>query len=164
MFEAFSYNEKLWMIVSFLIFAFFAFKGIRHFLENTVDERIAKIKDELNEAENLHVEAQELLAQYQRKHANAMKEAEDIVENAEMYAAKIRKQAKKELRENLDRREAQLQERISRMKENAMVEIQRYAAEISIDATREIILKEFDKKADKALVDESISSLDKRLH
>ena len=133
-------------------------------MSSVVDAKIGSIKADLASAENLHVEAQELLAQYQRKHTNAVKEADEIIANAEVYAAKIRKQAKKELRENLDRREAQLSDRLDRMKDAAIVEIQRYAADISIEATREIIVKEFDKKADKALTDGSIKSISDQVH
>lgn len=164
MLETLAHDTNIWIIFSFVIFAFIVTKAAKAALANVVDARIEKIKRELEEAENLHTEAQELLAQYQRKHANAVKEAEEIIENAELYATKIRKQAKKELKENIERRESQLAERIERMKDNAIVEIQRYAADVAIDATREIIMKDFDKKMDKALISESVKNLKNNLH
>lgn len=164
MLETLAHDTNIWIIFSFVIFAFIVIKAAKAALANVVDARIEKIKRELEEAENLHTEAQELLAQYQRKHANAVKEAEEIIENAELYATKIRKQAKKELKENIERRESQLAERIERMKDNAIVEIQRYAADVAIDATREIIMKDFDKKMDKALISESVKNLKNNLH
>ncbi len=164
MLEALANDANLWMLFSFVIFLFILVQAGKAAMGSVVDERIAAIKKELENAENLHTESQELLAQYQRKHANAVKEAEEIIENVGQYANKIRKQAKEELKNNLQRREEQLQERIERMKENAIVEIQRYAADIAIDATRDIILKEFDKKADKALIDESVKVVSTKIH
>lgn len=159
MIETLATDTNIWMVFSFIIFMFILIKAAKSVLANVVDGRIEKIKRELKEAENLHTEAQELLAQYKRKHANALKESEEIIENAEQYATKIRKQAKKEIRENLDRREEQLADRIALMKENAIVEIQRYAADMAIDATRDIIAKNMSKKIDKALIDGGVNDL-----
>jgi len=64
----------------------------------------------------------------------------------------------------LDRREAQLADRVERMKMAAISDIQKYAADIAIEATREIIIKEFDKKADKALTDDAIKSVSGQVH
>lgn len=164
MLETLAHDTNIWVVFSFVIFAVIIIKATKSALTSVVDSRIAHIKKELQEAENLHTEAQELLAQYQRKHANAVEEAKTIITNAETYATKIRKQAKKELKQNIERRETQLAERINRMKENAIVEIQRYAADIAIEATREIIIKDFDKKRDQALLGESIKDLNKHLH
>lgn len=159
MIDILSHDTNVWMVFSFAIFFLILVKAGKAAMINVVDKRIEDIKSELQSAENLHVEAQELLAQYQRKHTNAVKEADEIIANAETYAAKIRKQAKKELRENLDRREITLANRLERMKSAAINDIQRYAADLSIEATREIIIREFDQKADKALVDTSIKAV-----
>jgi F-type H+-transporting ATPase subunit b len=159
-----SHDTNVWVLFSFVIFAYILFKGLKGFFADVLDVRIEQIKNELKTAENLHVEAQELLAQYQRKHTNAVKEAEEIIANAELYAAKIRKQAKEEQREAMDRREAQLADRLERMKENAIVEIQRHAAEIAVEATREIISREFDKKADKNFTDQALKEIKSQVH
>jgi len=159
MIETLAHDTNLWVVFSFVIFMFILLKAGKAALVQAIDAKIEKIKRDLEEAENLHTEAQELLAQYQRKHANAVKESEEIIANAETYATKIRKQAKKELKENITRREDQLAERIERMKQNAIADVQRHAAEIAIEATREIIIKEFDKKLDKALIDETIKNV-----
>ena len=161
---ALSHDTNLWVMASFIIFAVIVAKGAKGFFENTLDARIEEIKNELTTAENLHVEAQELLAQYQRKHTNAVAEADEIIANAEVYAAKIRKQAKKDQREAMDRRETQLAERLVRMKDNAIVEIQRHAAELAVDATRAIIVQDFDKKADKSFTDLALKDVKSQVH
>ncbi len=102
MLEALSHDTNLWLVFSFAIFLFILVKAGKGALVTAVDGRIDKIKRELEEAENLHTEAQELLAQYQRKHANAVAEADEILKNAEVYATKIRKQAKKKSKKQLN--------------------------------------------------------------
>ncbi len=159
MLEILSHDTNIWVLCSFVIFAFILIKAGKSAMVTVVDTKIEKIKRELEEAENLHTEAQELLAQYQRKHANAVKESEKIIENAETYANKIRKQAKKELKENIIRREQQLEERIGRMKSNALLDIKRNAANIAIAAAREVITAGYTKKLDKTIVDETIKNV-----
>lgn len=164
MLDILSHDTNAWMVVAFAIFLFIVVKAAAGALNSVVDVKIQGIKDDIENADRLHTEAQELLAQYQRKHANAVQEADEIIDNAEKYAAKIRKEAKKDLKERFLRREQQLAERLERMKEDALVEIQRYAAEVAIDATREIIVEKFDKKSDKALLDGSIETVSKQIH
>lgn len=159
MLETLAHDTDIWVVFSFVIFMFILIKGAKGAMTNVVDARIDKIKRELEEAENLHTEAQELLAQYQRKHASAVQESEKIIENAEVYANKIRKQAKKEIKQNLERREEQLVERIERMKENAIADIQVHAANLAIEAAQGILEKNIDKKLDKAIVEDSIKAI-----
>jgi MoxR-like ATPase len=63
-------------------------------IARTLDDRAAAIRKELDEARRLREEAQNLLADYQRRHRNAGQEAETIVEQArheaEAFAAETR--------------------------------------------------------------------------
>ncbi|MEC8664171.1 MAG: hypothetical protein VXY16_01715 [Pseudomonadota bacterium] len=152
-----------WVLISFLIFAFLAYtKGKAAFL-NMLDSRIEAIKNEIETAESLRVEAQELLAQYQRKQRDAAKEAEEIVKTAKEHAEEIKKQADTDLKALTKKREEQLKERLSRMEEKAMREIQAYAAELAVNATKEIIAKQMDKKTNENLVKESIKNISKQV-
>lgn len=158
------YDSSAWLAISFLIFCYILWKFGKNAVIKMLDGRIEKIKADIVSAENLRVEAQELLAQYERKHRDAVKEAEAIVANAEKHAAQIKKDAEKDLSEAMDRREKQLKERLERMKQNAIGEIQQYAANLAIQATTEIITSQLDKKSNEKLVDQSIKDLSKNIH
>lgn len=157
-------DTSFWLLISFSIFVFILWKKGKDAFVGLLDKRIEGIKDEIQTAENLHIEAQELLAQYQRKHRDAVKEADEIIKNAEKHAKQIQKQAEKDLAETMARREKQLADRLDRMKQNAIDEIQSYAANLAIDATREIIVEKLDKKVSDKLVDSAIKDLGKNLH
>jgi len=156
-------DSATWVLCSFLVFAFVLWKLAKDKIVAALDKRIADIKREIDTAESLRVEAQELLAQYQRKQRDAAKEAEEIVASAREHAAEIQKQAEKELKEIAKRREQQLEERLKRMEQNAMQEIKTYAAELAVKATTEIIAKQMDKSTNENLVDQSIKDVAKRL-
>lgn len=142
-----------------MIFSFICYKYGKDSILGMLDSRIAKIREEIKEAENLRIEAQELLAQYQRKHRDAIKEAEKIITNAEKHAIEIRKRAEAELVETMNRREDQFKERMKNMERAAMNEIQSYAANLSIQATQRIIAEKLDKKIAGQLADQAIKNI-----
>jgi len=160
----FLHDPSIWLLFSFLIFAAIIWKMGSSAFTALLDKRIAEIKEEIETAENLRVEAQELLAQYQRKHRDAVKDAEQIILNAQRHADEIRKQAEKDLAENLERKEQQLRDRLSRAEQSAIQEIQNYAADLAIKATTEIIADKLDKKTSEKLVNDSITNISKNMH
>src|SRR5690349_3157058 len=112
-------DAHIWLVLSFAIFVAIVWKlGKDKFLA-MLDGRIQSIRDEIKIAGNLRIEAQELLAQYQRKHRDAVKDAEKIIKTAEQQAEEVRRKAEAELSETIANREKQLEERLERMKQNA---------------------------------------------
>ncbi len=152
-----------WVLISFVLFAIGFWKFGLKLLIGKLDGRIDEIRKEIETAESLRVEAQELLAQYQRKQRDAAREAETILAAAEKHAAEIQKQAESELNEMVARKEAQLKDRLKRMEDVAMQEIKAYAAELSVKATAEIIAKQMDQATNDRLIDQSIKSIASQL-
>ena len=157
-------DPYIWLVFSFAIFCGILWKKGKGAFLALLDKRIELIREEIKTAENLRTEAQELLAQYQRKHRDALKDAEKIISNAEKQAAAIQQKAESELNESIERRERQLKERLERMEQSAINQIQAYAADLAIKATAEIIAHKLDKKANEKLVDQAIKDIDKNLH
>jgi F-type H+-transporting ATPase subunit b len=158
------HDTKIWLFFSFLLFVSILWRfGWKVFL-GTLDARIESIKEEISVAGNLRVEAQEMLAQYQRKHRDAVKEAEKIIQLAERQAEETRKQAERGLEESLALREKQLEERLERMKQNAKNEIREYAATLAYAAVEEIVSSHLDEKNKTNLADQSIKIIAKNIH
>jgi F-type H+-transporting ATPase subunit b len=164
MIELLSHDTSIWVAISFILFAFLAFKLGRKSITTGLDNKINEIKTEIETAERLRVEAQELLAQYQRKQRDAEKEAKDILSNAKKQAKEITKTAETDLSELMERRESQLAERLRRLEENAISEIQSHAADLAVAATTEMIVQTLDEKTNAKLNEETINSLSKHLN
>ena len=160
---AFLQEATNWVLISFVIFAIGFWKFGLKLLLGKLDSRIAEIRKEIETAESLRVEAQELLAQYQRKQRDAAREAETIIASAEKHAAEIQRQAESELNEMVARKEAQLKDRLKRMEDVALQDIKAYAAELSVKATAEIIAKQIDQATNDRLIDQSIRSISAQL-
>lgn len=159
-----AHDTSLWVAISFVVFVFIAYKMGRNAVVGGLDNKINEIKEEIENAERLRVEAQELLAQYQRKQRDAEKEAADILAKAEDQAKLLKDNAQKELAEVMDRRETQLAERLRRIEENAIAEIQGHAADLAVAATTEMIAQTLDEKTNAGLNEDAIKNISKQLN
>lgn len=151
-------DSMIWLALSFLIFAFIVYKFGKAAFLSILDKRITQIKTELETAESLRIEAQEMLAQYQRKQRDAETEAETIIAKAEQHAIEIRKNAEAQLEETLMRREKQIKDRLTQMEVKAIQEIRTHAAALAVEATAQIIQDNLDKKSGEKLVDASVAA------
>lgn len=153
------HDTNAWVLISFVLFCVLAYVYGRSSILNVLDGKIETIKKEVEHAELLRVEAQELLAQYQRKTKNADNEAAEIIERAKTNAKKLTQEASKKLDEELARREEQLEKRIALLQEKAREEIKNHATSLTLRATSEIIAKAMNKTENGRLSEEVTSEL-----
>ncbi|HLO77783.1 MAG TPA: F0F1 ATP synthase subunit B [Magnetospirillum sp.] len=157
-------NPHTWVYAAFGLVVFFAFKPVFRAITAALDGRAAKIKARLDEAHKLREDAQEMLATYQRKQREAMKEAEEIIAHAKSEAERLSKQAAKDLEEALKRREAQALERISQAEAQALKEVQNVAVDVAINAARAVLTQSVSEAQKSALADAAIADLPRRFH
>jgi F-type H+-transporting ATPase subunit b len=157
-------DPAIWVLLSFVIFAAAAYKLGAPALIKGLDSRIEKIRAEIQTAENLKKEAETLLAEYKTRQAQAQQEATSIIATAKAEALEIQKEAEVSLGETMARRENMMKERIARMEESALEEIRRYAAELAISATTQIISERLDAAKANDLTDASIRALQEKMN
>lgn len=162
--QSFLTDEYTWYTLSFLLLVAIIVKKGGPKILGALDSRIAKIKADIELAESLRIEAQEMLAQYQRKQRDAAVEAEKILKDAKDAALKITAAAEQDIAEIVARREKQLDERLERMKINAIEDIRAHAASLSLEAAQKLIVANLDAKANTALLEASISGLGSKIH
>lgn len=158
------FNETFWVGLAFVIFVAAVYRPVSRKMGAALDDRAQRIKEELDEAVRLREEAQALLAGYERRQNEALKEAEDILAHAREEAERQTRQAGEALEELIRRREAQAVERIARAEEEATADVRNAAVELAIAATRKLILSELKEDQRQALVDEAIGELGDKLH
>ena len=77
-------DPTFWTLVAFVVFIVALFKPVKNALIGGLDSRIAQVRTEVEQAQELREEAQALLASYQRKQREAAQEAEDILNRANL--------------------------------------------------------------------------------
>ena len=155
-------DSTFWVLISTVIFAIVAWKKGRGPLLEILDDRTDRIRKELEEAERLRVEAQEVLADYQRKHRDAMETANEIIETASEKAARMEQDMNARMEDELARREQQLVERISRAEQAAIKEIRFKAADIATSTVKTILEEQMQEK-DSELIENAIKTLPEKL-
>ena len=99
-------DPTFWVAVAFVIVAGALLRpGIRAVTKG-LDGRAEKIAAQLNEAEALRVEAQNLLSEYKHKQRDAIEEAERMLEHAKEEVARAQAQGAKDLEQALARRQS----------------------------------------------------------
>jgi F-type H+-transporting ATPase subunit b len=155
---------ETWVAVAFVLLVVLVWKPAQKALLSGLDARAARIEKELNEAARLREEAQALLAQYQRKHRDAVKEAEDIVAHAREEADRLAQQAARDLDASLKRREDLAMQRIAQAEQQATADVRAAAVDVAIAATERLLKDRLDGAKGDALIDQAIKDLPAKLH
>lgn len=150
------HDPTAWVALSFVVFVVAAFIFGRKSVTSGLDAKIDGIRKEIATAEDLRNQAQALLADYQKKQSAASEEAGKIISQAKTQAEQLRKNAEADFTSTMERKEEMLKERILRMEESAMDDIRRYAADLAISATTQIIAQKMDASSAEKLADASI--------
>jgi len=159
-----THDPAFWVAIALAVFVLLVFKPISKGAGSALDARAQKIKDELDEAERLRDEAQDLLAQYQRKQRDAAGEAEAILEHAKQEAERMDREGRERIKASLERREKLAMDRIALAEQQAIERVRTRAVDVAIAATQDILSASMDAKKSGALIDDAIAQLPERLH
>jgi F-type H+-transporting ATPase subunit b len=157
-------DPAVWVAVAFVLFILAVGKKGYTIATTTLDKRSGAIKSELDEAVRLREEAQNLLASYQRKQREAVREAEGILVQAREDAERIRADARAELEAVIARRREQAVDKIQRAEAQAVAEVRGAAADLAFRATKRLIEAKVDESRDAKLVADTIKAIGKTLH
>jgi len=157
-------DPAFWAAVAFVIFIAATAKPISRLLTAGLDKRADKIRSDLEEAEKLREEAQDLLASYQRKQRDALAEAEAIIALAGEEAERLAVQERDKLEAALERRQKQAIDRIAQAEAQALDLVRAKTVDVALDATRDYLAKELKDNQSDALTDAAIKDLPGNLH
>jgi len=152
-------SPMFWYAVAFLIFCVIAWRYARTPLLAAIDGEIVKIREEIERAQQLRAEAEATLAEYKKKSAQALAEAEEIVRYAREEAAEVRAQAEADLKAALARHEQQAAERIRLAETEAVTAVRTAAVDMAMSLARAALAAHGDKSG--SLADQAITELPK---
>ncbi|MBM3523833.1 MAG: F0F1 ATP synthase subunit B [Alphaproteobacteria bacterium] len=162
--ESFFAQPELWVAVAFVGFIALTWKPISTAIVGQLDARSEKIRKDIDEAQRLREEAQALLAEYQRKHKEAIGEAGQIIARAKSEADRLQRDAKAQLEVEIKRREEQAMQRIAQAEQSATQDVRAAAVEVALNATRRLLEEKLDPAAQARLIDTAIRELPGKLN
>lgn len=146
-------------LAMFVLLAIFVWKKVPGLITGGLDNKIAEIKQQLDEAKNLRSEAEALRDEYAAKIAGAEKDAEAMMDGAQREADAILAKAETDAKEMVARRQRMAEDKIAAAERDAVEEVRSSAVDAAAAASRKIIAEKHDAESDKALADEIISSI-----
>ena len=162
--SAFYDSPTFWVALAFTIFVVMLAKPMWKFTTTALDKKIDKIEVSIEEATKLREEAQDLLAGYKRKIADAEKEAEDIVAQARDEALLLKNRMTEDLEASLERREKLAMDRITQAETDATTEVRAMTADIALAATRQLLVDNAKHAKADELIDGAIKELPEKLN
>jgi F-type H+-transporting ATPase subunit b len=163
--QPFLARPETWMAIAFFLFiGLLLYYGVPRLIGKALDDRADSIRKELDEARRLREEAQDLLADYQRKAREAEQEAQTIIEHAKREAEALAAETRHSLQESVARRAKQAEEKIARAETQAVSEVRAAAVESAINTAEKILRSKAGGETGNRLVNESINGLRGKLN
>jgi F-type H+-transporting ATPase subunit b len=151
--------ELIWGIVAFallfLLLSRFALPSMNRMLE----ERRARIQGQLEEAEDIKVEAEELRRQYEQQLRDARAEANAIIERARGDAEQVRETKVAEAEEEAESIRQRARADAEAERARLVQQLRTQVAALSVDLAGRIVHRELDEEQHRTLVDEYIDQL-----
>ncbi|MCG6113797.1 MAG: F0F1 ATP synthase subunit B [Mesorhizobium sp.] len=149
-----------WAAVALVLFlALLAYMKVPGYVSRALDDRAQRIRNELDEARKLREEAQQLLAEFQRKRKEAEQEAEEIVAAATREAESIVTDARQKTEEFVVRRNAVAEQKIAQAERDAVNQVRSSAVDIAVAAAERILTDKVDAKMSAELFKKSMGDV-----
>ncbi|MEO0033103.1 MAG: hypothetical protein RIS94_2861 [Pseudomonadota bacterium] len=153
-------NPGMWVAAAMLVFLIIlVIKKVPAAITGGLDNQIAAIRKQLEEAKVLRAEAEKLRAEYATKIANAEKDAAAMLDHARHEADAIVAKAAADAKDVIARREKMAADKIAAAERTAVDDLRAKAASAATAAATQLIAQNHGAAADKALVDGAIAGL-----
>jgi F-type H+-transporting ATPase subunit b len=157
---AWGLNAGGWVAMAVIVvFVLAILAGAPKMVAGMLDERIAGIRKQLDEAKALRAEAEKLRDEYARKAAEADVEAAALRVQAERQAEEIVDKAKADAEALIERHKAVAAGKIASAERAAVEELRAKVATAAATAARELIADKHGEAADRKLADQIIGDL-----
>ncbi len=157
--EIFYQSAEFWVGFAFVLVVTLLFSPIAKLIKSLAEKRISRIKKELQEAEDLKLDAQKLFADYERKLLNADNEVAEIVAEEETAIAEAKERRMCELNALLKHKQAEADAKIEMAFERADAEINNLISKRTLKILQSAISENMTIENHRQLIDKSINNI-----
>ena len=159
------FEAEFWVAAAFVVLiGVLVYMRVHKMIVDSLDQRTARIKSELDAARSLKEEAQALLAEYKRKQQEAEREAAGIIDSAKAEAERLTIEAKAKIEDILARRTRMAEMKIAQAEAQAMAEVRAAAANAAVAAAEKILVRTVTGKLADDLIAKGVDDLKSRLN
>jgi F-type H+-transporting ATPase subunit b len=150
----------IWTIVAFAITLWVLKRYAFGPVQKLIDDRRDRIRQSIEEADRAREEARKLLEEHRALIGQAKSQAEEILAEARKVSDAQRERLRGEIEEDRQRRLEETQRQIDQATTQALGEIRREVASLSLLAAEKITRKTLTDADQQRLVDEALSEID----
>ena len=158
--HSFFIDVEFWVGMSFVLAIIVLLKPMRKFINNALQNKIDNVKKDIEEAKKLRDDAQQLLANYERKFINTEAEVAKILNQSKENLKNLQDDEISKVNSFLKNKKKEVDLKIAVTTKKIRDEINFSASSLAIDYAKNTIEK-FLVKTDKSqLIDDAITDLD----
>ena len=152
-------DPQFWVAVSFFLFIAAIFNPVKKILTSSLDSQIVDIKNKIEEAEKLKVDAQKTLSELKLRETEVEKEIHQLKSEAKNKINELEKSSESKLLEQIEKRKLLADVRIDQLLRDTNSSIKDYISNAAIEATTNILNKNLTKEKKSELIEESVKDL-----
>jgi F-type H+-transporting ATPase subunit b len=153
-------DSHFWVAIAFLVFlGVLVMAGVHRLAWKTLGDAGAKVQAQLDEADGLRREAQDLLAQVKAQKDASEKLAAEILANAKEEATRLQSEAQVKLAEQLERRGQMAERKIAQAEAQAEADVRAAAAELAAQMAEQVLVGRLSGAKSDPLIDKAIGQL-----
>lgn len=150
----------IWVLVVFLICFLILRKAVFPRIGEMLDKRAATIDESIDSAEKLRTDAEQVLAEYRERLAEARTQADEILTRARQAGDAHQKEAVEAARAERERLVAQTRRDVEAETRRAIDQIRSEVADLTVLATEKVTRKALTDDDQKRLVADALAELD----
>jgi len=155
-------NEIVWGAISFVLLFGVLGKFAYPAIKKSIEERTEKIRNSLDDAEKAKVDAEGVLAEYNRQLADARAESARIIEEARTQAEQVRRDLIAKAEADATELRQRTAEQAAAERDRVMGELQGQVAALAIELAEKVVESNLDRDANTRLIENYISSVGSR--
>src|SRR6056297_1311798 len=149
------------MLLQFVLLAFFLYKLLYQPFLNMTSERQNKIKEELEQAEQIKAQAQEMKEEAHKRLSSAHSQADKIIENAHKTVDAYTREEKDKAQDQARRMIKTAESEIKTMKRDASEDLKKEAVSLAVLMASKIIEKKLDEQTQREFLSKMIKEAGK---
>lgn len=150
-------SQLINFILVLLILRAVAYKPITKML----DERSTRIRQSMERAEELKAQAARTEEEFARRLADARRESQEIVNQAEKVAERLRQEELDQTRQQVEELRAKALDDIGRERERAIADLRRQVSDLAVLAAGRAVGRSLDQAAHYKLIQEAMTEAEK---
>ena len=157
-------NAHFWVGIAFMVFlGILVMAGVHRFAWKALGDAGAKVQAQLDEAEAVRREAQELLAQVKQQKVASEAQAAEMLANAVEEAKRLQAEAQVKLAEQIERRGQMAERKIAQAETQAAADVRGAAAELAAQIAEGVLVRRLAGTKSDPLIDQAIGQMGAKL-